>query len=60
MLRDIVEDALTAVRIHPGVYFVHHRHAPPSLRVGPRLPGGPPHGRHPPAESILVPGAWWR
>ncbi|WP_018504917.1 DUF6744 family protein [Parafrankia discariae] len=26
MLRDIIERALTAVRIHPGVYFVHHRH----------------------------------
>ncbi|CUU60805.1 hypothetical protein Ga0074812_1485 [Parafrankia irregularis] len=27
MLRDYVERVLAAVRIHPGVYFVHRRHA---------------------------------
>ena len=28
MLRDYIEGELSAVRIHPGVYFVHRRHAP--------------------------------
>jgi hypothetical protein len=28
MLRDYIEDELTAVRIHAGVYFVHRRYAP--------------------------------
>jgi hypothetical protein len=33
MLRDYIEGPLGAVRVHPGVYFVHHRHTATLARL---------------------------